>query len=113
MAYLTAESILEHKANEVESPELGGTVLLRKLKAAEWKEWDEVHFDSEGKLKPEYEGKMLAETIIWMTCDEQGNRLFTPDQLDELNKVSDLTLRPIYKAARAFNGFDMETVAKN
>lgn len=113
MGYLTAEQILSVKDNEVDCPEWGGTVLLRKLTAEEWKQWDEVHYDSEGKLLPEYTGKFLAETVIWMTEDEQGNRLFTPEQLDALSKKSDGPLSRIFNAARAYNGIEVEAVAKN
>lgn len=64
---------------EVEVPEWGGTVMFRPMTAAECILWNQ---------KLSGPGKNEAWLSIFASCavDENGQRLFTPKQLDDLRK---------------------------
>lgn len=93
---------------EVVVPELG-RVWVKRLRAGEKDEFDQQHARSNGK---DFRARVVAHCCI----SEQGARLFSDEDIDELSLFDVDILNPIVKAASNVNGWSdeaQEELAKN
>lgn len=117
--YLTKEAILNAKdigVREVEVPEWGGVVLVRGMTGRERQEYEE--FLSKGKRgKQEITPRFAVEKIVaTCTVDQDGNRLFTDEELALLSNKSIKALMRIATVAMELSGLtkeDMEEMVEN
>jgi hypothetical protein len=115
MAILSRDAILkvnDLKTEKVKVPEWGGEVIVRTLSAFERVRWEESLTESD-KTHP-YSGlvKMLSLCLI----DEQGNQIFTSEDVEELGKKSISPLLRIQSVALRLNKVDvssLEELTKN
>lgn len=94
-------------AGEVEVPALGGKVHLAKLSAG-GKDRVTSAMLNLGKKDGQYRARLVLETA----CDEQGNKIFTEEDLSWLAGLDSELLEPIFDEARRLNDPD-ERPAKN
>ena len=110
MAYLTRDAILAKDDSafaDVEVPEWGGTVRVRTITGSERDQFDEQRerFRSGGANVG-----TRAFLVGMATCDEQGNRLFRPDDLVALGKKSMAALDRVFDVACRLNGIGLKAV---
>ncbi len=101
---LSKEAILaveDSSIRLVEVPEWNGSVYIRVLNGIEREKLETLiaRFDKD-KEKKEYYGGILATLSI---CDENGNRLFTEEEVDSLAKKSGVALGRIIKQIMELN----------
>lgn len=106
---LTRDAILslsDLKREPVEVPEWGGTVYVRSMSGAERRQFF-VHLGKDELTS--------AHMVAWCACDENGNRLFTDEDVEALSKKHGRALDRIANAALKFNGLaaEAEDEAKN
>lgn len=120
--YLTAEEIIQSDdlpTQEVPCPEWGGTVLVRGLDGDGRDDFD-AHLQ---KLTPnsetvEVDGRRTKMNLhgaraklVSMTCiNEDGELIFTPQQVRQLGKKSAKALDRVYSVAQALSGISDEDV---
>lgn len=99
---------------EVEVPEWGGTVYVRALSGDERDRWEASMIDvqREGdktKAIPKFDhirSSLCARTI----CDEQGKRLFTDADVEELGAKSAAALDRVYSVAERLSGLSAQDI---
>jgi len=120
MTTLTRDEILaagrKLKQEAVEVPELGGTVIVREMTGAERDSWEASVLDTSGPdPKPNLENtraKLLVRTVV----DEQGERLFTDDEIDLVGALSAGALDRLFAVAARLSRIsaaDVEELTKN
>ena len=116
MALLSKEAILSASDVTTETvpvPEWGGEVLVKVMTGTERDEWEAAIVESDGKVsRKNIRAKLVAQCIV----DEQGNRLFTQDDVAALGKKSGSSLDRVYSVAARLNkltGKDVDELAKN
>lgn len=105
---LSKEQILEAsdlKAQPVEVPEWGGTVLVRSMTGADRDAFEAsmVTVHPDGSRTPEMRNlraKLVALTLV----DEAGNRLFDVADIPRLAAKSAAALERVFEAAQRING---------
>ena len=116
MSLLSKEDILNPKnlkTLEVDVPELGGTVLIREMTGAERDALE--GFILKNKDNSPFEN-IRARFVAYSIVDEQGNFIFSPDEIEALGKVSWRALERIRKASDSLNAItkeDIEELRKN
>ena len=116
--YLTRTAILaiqDYETAEVEMPEWGGTVLVRGLTAAEV---DKLGFSlatPDGDLDATLATGFRIKAVSWAIIDEEGNRLFTESDIEELGKKSHKAIDRLTDVIMELSeiGADEEEIAKN
>jgi len=106
MKLLKKEDILKAadlKREAVRVPEWGGSVYVRMMTGAERDSFDSLFTQSGRKT---FRSVLVAHTA----CDEQGNLLFTVDDVEELAKKSAAALDRICVAATKINAITDEDV---
>lgn len=110
---LTREKIiacLDLKQEKVETPDWeGGYVYVRTMTAGDRTAWE---IQQQGKTRNDIRASLAALTI----CDEQGNLLFTPEDVGLLNLKSGKVLSDIFTVAAKLNGIlpsDVDELEKN
>lgn len=113
---LNKEQILnaqDLKTIDVEIPEWGGTVRLSQVMGYARDRWEQSCIDSKGKpIKENMRARLLAMSIV----DEDGNLMFTEDDIEELGKKSANILDKLFMESRNLNAVtdeDVEELAKN
>lgn len=106
MPVLTREQILSVplKTETVDVPELGegAQVIVSEMFGTAREEYERVIFDKHGKL---VSNKSLRACLVAVSAvDENGDLLFSPDDVDALGKTSSQALHRIYDAALRLNG---------
>lgn len=106
MGFLTAEEILsaEWPTEVVSCPEWGGDIRFRAMSAKDYVAFQDRYYGDDGKVKPEYDGKMIAAWVLASAVDESGGRLFTEEQLDRLSEAYQPPLYRCFEASRRVNG---------
>jgi hypothetical protein len=102
-------SCLDLKQEKVETPEWGGHVYVRTMTAGDRTAWE---IQQQGKTRNDIRASLAALTI----CDEQGNLLFTPEDVGLLNLKSGKVLSDIFTTAAKLNGIlpsDVDELEKN
>jgi hypothetical protein len=103
---LSKKQILEAKdikTKEFAVPEWGGSLYLRVISGADRDVFEQAFAD---KKTDAFRTRFLVMTI----CDEDGEKLFTPDEIDALNKKSSVVLNRIFDAAWELNAFTNKAV---
>jgi len=117
---LSKEQILSSndlKTIEVEVPEWGGTVLLKELSGAERDEFETMCYNESkgGKIEINPVG-LKAKILVSCAVDEEGNRLFTLDDVEALNKKNGAAINKLYEEAQKvtkLTDVNLEELAKN
>lgn len=92
---------------EIEVPEWGGTVLLRRLSSRQIEQWDEFARqirDPDTDLGP-LDG--LALMFAQMACDEQGEPLFTGADLEKLKDKAAEIMRTVVDRGAELNNIEL------
>ncbi len=116
MPYLTKQQILEaqdRKTVDVEVPEWGGTVRVKTMTGVQRDQYETL-FTSirNGEVSGSIRATLAAATIV----DEEGNQLFTKDEVDSLGQKSGVALGRVFDVAAELNVAtkkSAETVAGN
>ena len=98
---LSKKAILEAKdikTKEIEVPEWGGAVCIRIISGADRDVFEQAY--SEKKMDA-FRTRFLVLTI----CDASGERVFTNDEVEALNKKSSKVLNRLFDEAWEFNAF--------
>jgi len=89
------------KIETVEVPEWGGTVNIKSLSVGDRDEFTQWVIDNDGKTNTkDFMAKMVALALV----DDEGNRLFTKDELSELSKKSINVVERLYKIVSINSG---------
>lgn len=116
MPVLNKESILavqDLQTKEVPVPAWGGSVRLRGLSAGERESLEQEILDKNGKVVTK---NLRAKLIVRCAVDEDGNRLFTDADIEELNKKSSAAIDLLFLESQKLNGMsdkDVEDLAGN
>lgn len=120
---LTRDQILsasDSKTEKVHVPQWGGDVHVRSLTAAERDQWEEAQLERSKKRGVESVSVRMANSrarlVAFTCCDEQGNRLFTDDDVARLSQKSAAAVVLVYNVAARLSGLtddDIEDLAKN
>lgn len=103
----------ELKHETVEVPELGGTVTVRELTAAERDsfEWRFTEARESGAA-PNLRGMLVARTVV----DDEGNRILTDEDADAVGKQSAAWVDRLFAVAQRLSGItgkDVEELEGN
>ena len=116
---LTRDGILQANDlpfEDVDVPEWGGTVRVRTLTGKERDSFEESISQVRGKKTELRLANIRAKLAARSIVDEDGNRLFSDDDISALGKKSAAALDRVFAAARRLSGFtdeDMEELAGN
>ena len=100
--YLSRDDILNAQdlpTEMVDVPEWGGAVTVRGLNGQEREELDRMLFSRTGK-KPNTKAALVALSAV----DEQGERLFTLEDVEALSLKSGAALDRVFEAAQRLSG---------
>jgi len=93
-------------------PEWGGDVCIRVMSVGERDAYECEWLGKQDKGVENFRSKLLARCL----CDEDGNRLFTDAEVEELSKKSIHVMERLFKKAIEHNAIaqsDVEEAAKN
>lgn len=119
MGILTKDEILKIQDLQMEKlsiPEWGGDVFVRGLTGVERGEYDLAMLGEDMKADAGKYPTLRARLVALATCNEEGERLFSDDDVRELAKKSSLALERIFKKAQRLSGLNLREVkdlAKN
>lgn len=114
MAILSRQQILDaddRKRITVDVPEWGGQVIISTMSGAMRDHWEQTLQKANFSLE-----NMRARFLAAVAVDEQGNPLFTMDDVEALGKKSAAALTRCMLAAQELNALtnnDLEELAKN
>ena len=97
---------------EVQVPEWGGSVHVRVMSVGERDSYENEWMVNKNKGVDNFRSKFLQRVL----CDEKGELLFTPQEVDKLAKKSARVITRIWDAAMKHNALtddDVEELAKN
>ena len=89
------------KSEEVDVPELGGSIILRTMSGIDRDKYLDLVRD-----KVEGNSYFSAALIVCTAVDAEGNKLFTADDIPDLRTISVSALNTISNAAAEMNGFN-------
>jgi hypothetical protein len=105
---LTREQILSNKSfrsKTIEIPEWGGEVRLKAMSGADREAMESVvSEDVGGKLQIKKGVSYMAEMLLRTWCDDDGNLLFKPDEINLIQEKDSVILARIFKVAAEVNG---------
>lgn len=90
------------KLEPLELPELGGTVYVKAMTAGE-REAFEQDMDGKDLIKSK---KVRATVFANSVTDENGNRLFTSDDIDAINNLPASIVSKVFDKSNELNGID-------
>lgn len=116
---ILGREILEERrpeTTEVEVPEWGGSILIRKLSAAAATKYmamaTSVVDTTTGKITdPDRMVRMLAQALVWSWVNEQGGQVLAQTDIDRICQEPYDTLDRISDAIREFNGLTKKAAA--
>jgi len=101
---------------EVEVKEWGGSVLLRTMTGKERDDF-ENHIMANTNKDEKLDTRGLRVLLLGLTLvDEDGNRLFQDDELEELQSKSSKVINDLFEKAQELNGLsdnEVEDLVKN
>lgn len=118
MSSLTREQILSQRVpfTTVNIPELNGTVNIKALSGAEREVWAR-NCRERSKPNGDFDDtNFMVSFLVLVLVDDQGNRLFSENELETLNKLDARALERMFREAQNFNGFGKaaeQEIAKN
>lgn len=113
MSVLTKDAILEAKDlkdETVEVPEWGGSVIVRCLTGTERDAFESSLFKGNGKNQQENFENLRAKLLVLAIIDEDGKRLFSKKDIDDLGRKSVSVLDRLFHVARKLSGIGQEDV---
>ncbi len=108
---LTAKQILEAddiKTERLAVPEWGGDVLVKALTGAERDAFEEEIIQIKGKKTTMNRQNFRARFVAASLVDEDGKKLFTPDQIKALGQKSAAALQRVFDLAADLSGLSDE-----
>lgn len=105
--YLDRDAILnapDLDVKEVEVPEWGGTVLIKPLSGRERDAYEQSNLKQTSKGSRLNLENARARLVSLCVVDEQGNKLFTKDDVKQLGKKSAAALDRVVEVARDASG---------
>ncbi len=102
---LSADDLVTER---VAVPEWGGEVIVAVMSAAD-RDLLELSVPDSGTKKERF-ANLRARTVALTAVDEQGQRLFTMEDVEALGKKSCRALRRLYNVASRLNGLGAEEV---
>lgn len=105
-------SVQDSKIETVEVPEWGGSVCVRAMSAKERDGWEIRYATDFANKNRSVRGSLCAVVI----CDENGNRLFTEQDIPVLEQKSAAALDRLFDVAMRMNGLrkqDVDELEKN
>jgi len=119
MTYLNREQILQVQdlpVEDVEVPEWGGKVRVRGLTGAERDKFEASIVTRKGNKAEFNPENIRAKLVAMCVVDENGNRLFTDEDIKILGQKSATALDRIFQVAQRLSGLrteDFEEMQKN
>lgn len=122
---LNKEQILstsDLQIKKVHVPEWNGDVYVRSLTGTERDKWEKdglVITQGAKQVIPQMRPRMdntRARLVVLTCCDEQGNRLFSDDDIEVLGRKNSAALSLLYNVAASLSGIteeDLEDLLKN
>ncbi len=116
---LTRDDILKAQdlpVEEIEVREWGGLVRVRGLTGAERDAFEQSIVERQGKKARMNLRNVRAKLVALCVVDEQGNRLFTDDDVEALGRKSAAALDRIFEVAQRLSGLtpaDVEELLGN
>ncbi len=117
--FLTREEILQVQdlpVEDVHVPEWGGWVRVRGLTAEERDRLEASILEGQGKHTRVKMENVRAKLVAMTVVDEEGNRLFTDEDVAALAKKSATAMQRVFDVAMRLSGLTeeaMEELAKN
>lgn len=111
--FLSREAIFAAKdleTIEVEVPEWDGTVIVRGLTGRERDEFEASMMERRGKQMVPNVANVRAKLVVKCVVDENGKRLFTDQDANEMGEHSAAAVNRIYAAASKLSGLTDEDV---
>jgi len=116
---LTREAILQADdlpRELVEVPEWGGALYVRALTGAERDAFEQSIVETRGKNTRMNLRNIRARLVALTVIDEDGNRLFSDDDVEALGRKSAAALNRVFEVAQRLSGLrpeDVEELAGN
>ena len=116
---LTREAILQADdlpRELVEVPEWGGALYVRALTGAERDAFEQSIVETRGKNTRMNLRNIRARLVALTVVDEDGNRLFSDDDVEALGRKSAAALNRVFEVAQRLSGLrpeDVEELAGN
>lgn len=101
---------------DVKVPEWGGMVTLRALTGAERDAYEASMVLTEGGDRRANMHNIRARLVARCLCDDEGNRLFSDDEIELLGAKSGAALARLFEVAKRLSGLsneDIEDLEKN
>ncbi len=104
------------KTERVSVPEWGGDVLVRSMTGAERDAFEASILEKRGSDYDVNMRNLRAKLAAWTIVDEEGNRLFSEDDIKALSEKSAGALQRVFNVASRLSAIgpeDVEELAKN
>ena len=116
MSLLSRDAILgadDRRTEDVEVPEWGGTVRVRGLSGTERDAYEAsiVRLKGDGSQTFTLQNAR-ARLVSLCACDEDGERIFTDKDVNELGRKSAVALERVFDAARRVSGLSEDASEK-
>jgi hypothetical protein len=99
--HLTKQAILgarDIKTKQIDVPEWGGKAHVRVISGADRDMFEQAYADHKMNA-------FRARFLVAAICDESGNRLFSPEDIEALNQKSSTVINRLFDIAWEFNAF--------
>jgi hypothetical protein len=108
--------IADITTEEVEVPEWHGSVLVRGLTGKQRDIFESTLLERRGRRMIPNTANIRAKLVAWSVVDDEGNRVFTDAEAEELGEKSAAAVDRIYTVASRLSGLsdeDVEELAEN
>lgn len=115
MALLSRDAILgadDRQYDEVDCPEWGGSVRVRSISGAERDRYEESLIQQRGNSRQMNMRNARAKLVALCVVDEQGNRLFSDQDVNALGRKNAKPLDRLWDACRKLSGLSDDDVEK-
>lgn len=104
----------QRQLQKVEMPDWGEPVYIKGMSAAEKDDFEaaQVSLNAKGKALHNFRARLVVATA----CDEQGNRVFSDEDVDALGELPAKDVAKLFDVATKLNGMskeDVEDLEKN
>lgn len=94
------------KLEPLELPELGGTVYVKAMTAGEREQFEQDMTDNDLVKSKKVRATVFANSVT----DENGNRLFTSDDIDSINSLPASIVSKVFDKSNEINGINTQQV---
>jgi hypothetical protein len=99
-AALTSDDARKVPIEKLEIPELGGFVFVRGMRSVERDEWERSLRKPNGEIRGNFRARLVVRTAV----NEQGERLFSDDDIQAVGKIRVDILQRICNVAQKLSG---------